>query len=202
MVKLVVLWCAWCALHSLLITTFVRRWIEKKGGLWLALYRPVYIGVACLSLGAVMLYTATVPQRLFTPLPWWVQALRCALLVYAAVLFVGGLRAHDMQAFLGLRQWRAHRQGRATDAPPALNTGGILAYLRHPWYSGGVALLWGLPGLSDVSLITRLVLSLYLVLGAFLEERKMRSRFGNEYLAYCRRTPMFIPWRLGRGAQP
>jgi len=201
-VKLVIFWCGWCTLHSLLITASVHQWIEKKGGLWLALYRPVYIGGACLSLGAVMWYTATVPQQFFAPPPWWLQALRCALLVYAAVLFVGGLRAYDMRTFLGLRQWRAYRQGRVMDALSALNTGGILAYVRHPWYSGGVALLWGLPGLSDVSLVTRLILSLYLVLGAFLEERKMHSRFGADYLAYCRRTPMFIPWRLGRGSQP
>ena len=79
-----------------------------------------------------------------------------------------------------------------------MNTSGILGYVRHPWYSGGIALLWGLPTLTNVTLITRLILTAYLVIGALLEERKMRALLGEPYLEYCRVTPMFLPWRLGR----
>jgi len=196
-VKLVLFWCCWCILHSLLITETVRRWIESKGGAWLGGYRLAYVVVAVLSILPVMWYTAALPQQLYAPPPGWVQLFRILLLIYAAVLFVGGLRAYDLQAFLGLRQWRAYRQGRAS-SPPVLNTSGILAHLRHPWYSGGVALLWGLPGLTNVTLVTRLILSAYLVFGAFLEERKMGRLFGEAYKAYCRRTPMLVPWRIFR----
>ncbi|MGD9948427.1 MAG: isoprenylcysteine carboxylmethyltransferase family protein [Desulfobulbus sp.] len=197
MLKLVLLWGGWCALHSLLISTVVRQWIEGKGGPWLGLYRLVYIGVAVVTLMPVLWYTASLPQQPFASPSFWVQMLRGILLLYATVLFVGGLRVYDLQAFLGLRQWRAYRQGKVS-TPSVLNTSGILAYLRHPWYSGGIALLWGLPGLTNVSLVTRLILSVYLIIGAFLEERKMQSLLGDVYREYCRRTPMFIPWRLWR----
>lgn len=198
--KLILLWGGWCALHSLLITDAVRQWVEGKGGAWLGLYRLAYIAVAVLTLLPVMWYTDAMPQQVYAPPPLMVQMLRGLLLISAVVLFVGGLRAYDLQAFLGLRQWRAYRQGRAND-PPVLNTSGILAHVRHPWYSGGVALLWGLPGLTDVTLVTRLILSAYLLLGAFLEERKMRRLFGAVYEAYCRRTPMLVPWRIFRSYQ-
>jgi len=198
--KLVLLWGGWCALHSLLITNAVRRWIERKGGAWHGLYRLGYIGVAVLTLVPVMWYTAALPQHVYAPPPLSVQVIRVLLLIYAMVLFVGGLRAYDLQAFLGLRQWHEYRQGRAV-TPSVLNTSGILAHLRHPWYSGGLALLWGLPGLSNVTLITRLILTVYLILGAFLEERKMHQLFGEAYQAYCRRTPMLIPWRIFRPYQ-
>lgn len=195
MAQLILLWVGWCALHSLLITTAVRRWVEGKGGLWRGLYRPVYIGVAAGTLLPLLWYTATLPQQPLAPSPFWVQPLRGVLLLSAVVLFIGGLRVYDLQAFLGLRQWREYRQGKA-GAPPELNTGGILRFLRHPWYSGGLALLWGLPILSDVTLVTRCILSGYLVIGAFLEERKMRHLFGDIYRDYCRKTPMFFPRRL------
>ena len=29
---LIVLWVGWCGLHSLLVTTAVRRWCEQRGG--------------------------------------------------------------------------------------------------------------------------------------------------------------------------
>jgi len=199
-VKLILLWCCWCALHSLLITNAVRRWIEGKGGAWLGFYRLGYIGIAFLTLLPVMWYTAALPQQTYPAGPLWVQALRALLLIYAVVLFVGGLRAYDLHDFLGLRQWRAYRQGRA-GVLPVLNTSGILAHLRHPWYSGGLALLWGLPGLTTVTLVTRLILSVYLLFGAFLEERKMHRLFGEGYKEYCRRTPMLIPWKILRRNQ-
>jgi protein-S-isoprenylcysteine O-methyltransferase Ste14 len=116
-------------------------------------------------------------------------------------MFVGGLRAYDLQSFLGLRQWRCYREGKS-DPPPFLNTTGILGHLRHPWYSGGIALLWGLPSMTDVTLVSRSILTIYLVIGAFLEERKMHVLLGARYRAYCRQTPMFFPWRFGRRDQP
>ena len=198
--KLIVLWSGWCAVHSLLITTVVREWIQGKGGAWQGAYRLMYVGLAGITLVPVVWYTAALPQQPLPSPPFWGQVIRAGLLLYAAVLFIAGLRVYDLQAFLGLRQWRQFRLGRA-DAPPELNTGGILASLRHPWYSGGIALLAGLPGLTDVTLVTRLLLCGYLVFGAYLEERKMHRIFGEAYGAYCRRTPMFFPWRGWRRNQ-
>jgi len=194
LILLVLLWSGWCFLHSLFITAGVQRWVKKRGGIWQGGYRLMYIILSASTLAPVLWYTASVPQEPLGPFPLWVQMLRFALLLYALLLFVGGVRSYNMQDFLGLRQWRDYRQNRSVK-PPSLYTGGILSYLRHPWYSGGVALLWGLPGITDVTLVTRLLLSGYLILGAFLEERKMVAQLGEEYLEYCRRTPMFFPWR-------
>lgn len=38
-------------------------------------------------------------------------------------------------------------------------------------------------------------LSLYLVIGALYEERKLVLEFGQAYQEYRERTPMLIPWR-------
>lgn len=197
MVTLALLWIGWCLLHSLLITATVRQWLEQRGGLWLGLYRLVYVGLAITTLLPLLGYTASLPQQPLPTPPLWVRG---PLLLYALVMFVGGLRVYDLQAFLGLRQWRRYRRGESSELPP-LNTSGILGYVRHPWYSGGIALLWGLPALTNVTLTTRFILTAYLVIGALLEERKMRALLGEPYLEYCHSTPMFLPWRLGRRDQ-
>lgn len=200
MLKLVLLWVGWCTLHSLMITTVVRQWVERKGGKWLGLYRMVYVVVAIVTILPLLGYTAALPQHPLGSPPYWVIGLQLVLLLYAVIMFVGGAQVHDLQTFMGVRQWRRYRQGK-TSSPPVLKTGGILRFLRHPWYSGGIALLWGLPALTNVTLVTRSILTAYLIIGALLEERKMREILGEPYRAYCRETPMLIPWRLGRGPQ-
>ncbi len=201
MLQLAVLWIGWCILHSLLNTATVRRWMEQRGGVWLGGYRLGYVGVAIITLLPLLWYTAGLPQHPLEPPPFWVRG---PLLCSALVMFGGGLRVYDVQSFLGLRQWRRYRQDVA-GPPPVLHTGGILRLVRHPWYSGGIALLWGLPALTDVTLVTRLILTAYLILGAFLEDRKLGDLLGEPYRQYRCRTPMFIPWRLGhpgRGSGP
>jgi len=75
---------------------------------------------------------------------------------------------------------------------------GILRHVRHPWYGGGLALLWSLPNFTDVALVTRTILSCYLIVGTLLEERKLKSVMGPSYQDYCRRVPMLLPWKLWR----
>ena len=130
-------------------------------------------------------------------MPAWLVPVRMAGGLYALIMLVGGLWAYDVQSFLGLRQWRDFRQGQ-TAAPPLFQQTGILQVVRHPWYSGGIALLWSLPGFTDVTLLVRILLTVYLVAGAWLEERKLHHTFGAPYRSYCQDVPMLVPWKLFR----
>jgi protein-S-isoprenylcysteine O-methyltransferase Ste14 len=195
MLWLIILWLAWCTVHSLLITTGVRRWFERKGAAWFGLYR---IGYACFSLCSLLpllWYTTTLPQQPLDLPSACIQSVQWLLFLYALVMFIGGLRVYDLQAFLGFRQWRDYRSGRTYTAPSLKKTG-ILRYVRHPWYSGGIAFLWSLPELTDVTLITRSILTAYLIVGTLLEERKLRHSLGEPYRSYCHEVPMLIPWKF------
>ena len=75
-----------------------------------------------------------------------------------------------------------------------LDTSGVLGVIRHPWYSGVFLLLWA----SDITLrglMINLILSAYLVIGTFLEERKLVLEFGDRYREYQRQVSMFIPFK-------
>ncbi len=194
MLPLILLWLAWCGLHSLLITITVRRWIEKKGGLWIGCYRLGYVLIALATLAPLLWYTRSLPQQSLGVSSLWLLSGQCVLFIYAAVMFIGGLRAYDLSAFLGIRQWQDFRAGRK-GSPAPFRQSGILRYIRHPWYSGGIALLWSLPNLTDVSLVVRAILTGYLICGTLLEERKLKADLGEAYLAYIRRVPMLFPWK-------
>ena len=196
MITLGALWIAWCAVHSLLITTSMQRWVVSRSMVWRSLYRLGYVCFSMSSFVCLILYTASLPQRPL-PLPGWMHLVQALLFLYALAMFIGGANVYDLRTFLGIRQWQDFRAGRESTAPHFV-TAGVLRYVRHPWYSGGIALLWSIPGLTDLTLFTRTILSCYLLVGTFLEEGKLKKQLGESYLSYCRQVPMMIPWRLFR----
>lgn len=194
MTTLGLLWICWCVLHSLLITGRLNEWIQKQGGFLQGSYRILYILFSIITLIPVLWYQYTLSQKLLFSWsgPW--RILQVVLLVYAFIMFYGGKQVYDSNYFLGLRQWHNYRQGQETDRLP-FTCRGILRYVRHPWYSGGLAFLWGMGPLTDVTLMVRIILSLYLVIGTLLEEQKLVRELGKPYRDYCRQVPMLIPWR-------
>jgi protein-S-isoprenylcysteine O-methyltransferase Ste14 len=191
---LALLWICWCILHSLLITGRVNEWIRKKGGFLEGAHRLFYILFSVISLLPVLWYQYSLPQQLIFSWsgPW--RILQGVLLTYALVMFYGGKQVYDTNYVLGLSQWRNYRR-KLPRQPLPFSCNGILQYVRHPWYSGGLAFLWGLGPLTDVTLMVRIILSLYLIIGTLLEERKLIRELDQPYRNYCHQVPMLIPWR-------
>lgn len=182
------LWIVWCAGHSLLAAISARRAIKARlGGLerW---YRLGYNLFAALTVAPVMAlekWWAAAPPAGWGDWEW----LRMALFWGAVAAFIWVMRAYEWGTFSGLSGDDA--DGAADTA--GLKTDGPLAYSRHPLYALGFVLLWTRP-LADTSIVTSVLLTAYLVIGAWLEERKLVIRFGAAYEDYRRRTPMFFPW--------
>ena len=73
-----------------------------------------------------------------------------------------------------------------------IDSSGVLSVIRHPWYTGLVLLLWARD--LDVSgLVASGVLTVYILVGTLLEERKLVREFGDAYRGYQRRVSMFVP---------
>jgi len=191
---LTLLWISWCTLHSLLITGRLNAWIRKKGGLLQGLHRLVYVTFSLLSLIPILWYQYSLPQQLIFSFNGPCRILQGLLILYALIMFYGGKKVYDSDYVLGISQWRSY-QSRQQPQPVPFACKGVLRYVRHPWYSGGLAFLWGLGPLTDVTLLVRIILTLYLVIGTLLEEQKLVRELGKVYQEYCRQVPMLIPWR-------
>jgi len=186
------LWAAWCVLHSLLAADGVSAAIRARIGATAGGYRLFYNSVAAVTLAPV--YLATL--RAGSPEAWsWQGAWRLpqgALVAAGIGLLVAGARHYDLRQFLGLA--RGGRGGIA--AGGGLETGGVLGLVRHPWYLAGLVLVWS-RDLRRLDALVSVVLSVYLVAGALLEERRLVRSFGEAYRRYQRRVPMLLP--LPRG---
>jgi protein-S-isoprenylcysteine O-methyltransferase Ste14 len=89
--------------------------------------------------------------------------------------------------------WREVYRARQEDR---LVTDGLYAYVRHPQYLGLFIALFGegvvhWPTVFSAGLFPVIVVVYYLL--ARKEENAVLAKFGDEYRAYLRRVPMFIP---------
>lgn len=75
-----------------------------------------------------------------------------------------------------------------------LNTRGLYRHLRHPLYTFSLVFLWLTPTMTRNLAILYLSFSMYFIIGAVVEERKLVKTFRDEYLEYISKTPMFIPF--------
>lgn len=147
--------------------------------------RERFIAVVVVGIQAgLLLGFFLAPRRSDWPLPGWLAAAASAM-VFAgwAVLVAAALN-------LG-------RSLTALPTPAArgtLQTGGLYRFVRHPIYSGLLALLFGgaLGSRSVVKLALAATLLGLLSRKAAWEEDMLRRRYPG-YAEYARRTPRFVP---------
>ncbi len=183
----------WCVLHSALISpSFIRRVRASMAGRF-NYYRLLYNIWAAVSFAAVLYFF----HLLKSPPVWqwnghWLY-LRWLILLGGLYLLWAGARAYDLWQYLGFRQLAGGTTHLTLSQSGRLSRDGILGKVRHPWYAGTILIVWARPMDVD-ALIANIILTLYTLIGALLEERKLLTEFGAEYAAYRRAVPMLIPF--------
>ncbi len=123
-------------------------------------------------------------------LPW---ILLTALGQLAGILIIiVGILQTDPWHFIGLRQLLEPEKA----SPSVMITTGLYRRVRHPLYTGGLLLIWLAPVMTVNLLTLFVILTIYLIVGAKLEEQRLTHEFGEAYREYQHRVPMLIPgWR-------
>lgn len=178
----------WGAIHSILASLAAKEAARRGLGPGaMRLYRLGYNIFAVVSFLPVLWLMAMLPDRglYHVPPPW--SYLMLAGQGLAALLLLAGVLQTDTLSFFGLRQIIE------VERPSRLVTGGLYRYVRHPLYTAGLLFLWLTPVMSLNVLTLDLSLTVYILIGAWFEERKLLREYGDEYAEYRRRTPMLIP---------
>jgi protein-S-isoprenylcysteine O-methyltransferase Ste14 len=114
-----------------------------------------------------------------------------SLLVVSVYLFVAGGKHYSWARFWGISQVKA---GSSLADSTTFVVSGIHRIIRHPWYLGGILIVWA-QDMSASTILINMVISAYFMIGAVLEERKLVIEFGEKYREYQRSVSMLFPWR-------
>ncbi len=191
-VVLALLAACWCVLHSALISITVTEFLERRLAAHYRFYRLFFNFFAVLSLAVVILYQWSI--RTAPVFDWndYLRVIQGMLIGLGLLLFVLGARRYDARRFLGLTQIKEGVSTRAMTHGGELDTSGISSVIRHPWYLALLLLIWARP-LDPSVIVLNAVFSVYIVIGAFLEERKLVREFGEKYRDYQQRVSMLLP---------
>jgi protein-S-isoprenylcysteine O-methyltransferase Ste14 len=194
---LAVLWITWCVLHSAMISMSVTDYLKRRLGITFRFYRFTFNMAALLTLVPVAMYERSIDGHWAF---WWQGSnvfFQIMLLAAAFLLFFAGARHYDFLQFVGFRQIRGGASGTTLGKADDLDTTGILGIIRHPWYTGSIIIIWA-RDLMAATVVTNIILTSYLIVGAYLEERKLVIKYGQRYRTYQQKVPMFIPCKFSK----
>jgi len=188
MIWIIVAILVWGAVHSWLGSLGVKEYIHRTfGGWFFRFYRLAYNLFSVISFAPILILVRLLPDRpLYAAQAPWLYAMLAGQAV-ALILLIATLLQTDTASFIGLRQVL---QG---ESPAVLVTDGFYRWVRHPLYLFALLILWLTPVMALNMLVAYVALTVYLLVGAIFEERKLTREFGSAYAAYKARTPMIIP---------
>ena len=173
-------------LASLEAKARARHWFGPAADRW---YRLGFNIFGAITLLPVLALPAILPdQPLYTiPAPWVYLAL--AGQVAAVVMLAVSVMQTGAWSFLGLKQAFTPED----QSPPRLVLTGLYRWVRHPIYTAGLLFIWLIPVMTINLLALNIGLTIYFIIGALFEERKLVREFGEAYIQYRKVTPMLIP---------
>lgn len=175
-----------------MISNVVVASLKERFGDRYRFYRIFFNLVSLLTLVPVLIYSDSMRGDPFFAWSGAWKPVQLVMALCALALFYAGGRHYDFQQFLGIRQVVENESKKGLTETGGVDTSGILGVIRHPWYTAAILIIWARP-LDMAVLVTNSVLTVYLFVGTFLEEKKLAAEFGDEYRDYQKRVPMFLP---------
>lgn len=183
-------WVAYAALHSQLASLRCKAWATRHWPACAPWYRLAF------NLQSVLLVLPLIWATYAIPGDWlwrwtgfwsWL-ANGLALAALAGLWFSTG--SYDMGEFLGTKPLSEKRRDAVEH--DGFRISPLHRHVRHPWYALGLVLVWS-RDMNAPLLVSAIAVTLYLFIGARLEEHKLEAHFGAVYRDYRQRVPGLIP---------
>jgi len=191
---LAIMWIGYCALHSYLIsirfTNLMKGFLKK----YYSFYRLFYVLISIILLIPLIVYNVQLDSNIIVTYGLYLNILRHILVVGSILMMLWSfLVDYDALSFFGIRQILQYVNMTEINSSKELKRKGLLGLMRHPMYFATIVYFWSnTHKLSD--LIVNTIITIYIVIGTILEERKLILEFGDAYLEYQKEVPMLFPF--------
>ena len=187
------IWTGFGVIHSILIDLRLSNWAKRVMGKYFAFYRLGYNLLSIVLFSLSLYITKTLDSELiikFVP-PWTI--LQQVLLIGSGVVIIWAFLSYDALEFVGIRQVMNFGDKKNFAYPKTITKKGLLGIVRHPIYLATIVFIWSLNS-TRVDIIAHFVLTIYILIGIRLEERKLVKEFGSAYTQYQKEVPALIPF--------
>jgi protein-S-isoprenylcysteine O-methyltransferase Ste14 len=204
--------CTATAVYALVHSAFASRRAKQMSAAALghryrnAVYRPFYLVQSIATIAVLMVYIRRLPGRTLyrfhgaPAAPFrLIQAGGIVWATYAAYE-VGLSEILGLRGLLQLLRGEAEiapepeAQGPAPTPEGTLRVTGPFVLSRHPLNVAPLVILWSNPRMTTNLLAFNVVSTLYLVIGSWHEEVRLRSAYGDEYQNYTQSgVPFYVP---------
>ncbi len=196
--KLLLLLCSWLAyffVHTLLASLTIKKWFSKQFPEYFHWYRLGYNLIAIVLLIVPLVLTFIWRSELIIDWQGPFQWVSWGLTLIALLGFAATASIYDGGHFLGIAQVK--QKEKALLDQEQFTISWFHHYVRHPWYFLGLLFIWS-RDMDIYQLTSTGLVSLYLVIGSYLEEKKLICIYGQRYREYCRKVPGLIPvpWKF------
>ena len=184
-IELILYFLFFAIIHSFLAMDHAKKKAEKLLGKVYRYYRIIYtlISIPLFAPAFIVWITYsnstpvvyTIPQN-FYPVVIFVRLAALGMFAYVVLQI-------DFLEFIGLKRQKKN----------VLITGGVYGIVRHPIYTAGILLLITKMEMTLLDITAVLLVAGYMIIGAFIEERRLLSIYGDEYRKYQQCVSMFIP---------
>ncbi|MDP2035826.1 MAG: protein-S-isoprenylcysteine methyltransferase [Ignavibacteria bacterium] len=188
------LWVGYCALHSFLISIRFTNFITRLLKNYYAFYRLFYVLFSLVLLVLLINFTSQLDNEIIISYssPWSIIRY---ILMYGSLLafFWAFFFNYDSLSFFGIRQILNFGKVKEVNPSDEIKRNGLLGLIRHPMYLCLIIYLWS-QTFKKIDIIVNVVLTIYVIIGTLLEEKKLVLEFGDAYVKYQKEVPMLIPF--------
>ena len=195
-ILLIILWCVWCTVHSIMISLTITNYLKDTLRSNYRFYRVFYNLIALTTLIPLIRYNASLKGEVLFRWDGFLLIVYVLLMLIVLLLFISAAIKYDMLQLLGIRQIKSGKSHPTLSVSEDIDTSGVLGLTRHPWYLAGIIFIWiRYRDIVVSTLIVNMLLSIYIVIGTILEERKLITEYGDKYNDYKKRVSMLFPFK-------
>lgn len=157
--------------------------------------RATYCLGSGIALMIVMLAWVPIDGTVWSVGPTWARMLIVAAQAAAWLMLVAASFEIDHFDTFGLKQPFYAMKGK----PPKeidFQIKRIYRVIRHPIQSGIFIGMWAAPTMSSSRFMFAALMTAYILVGLYFEERDLVRQFGDRYRRYRQEVPKLLPWKL------
>lgn len=185
-----ILFVVYFVIHSLLASLWFKQWCFKHWPKLKLSYRLFFNFLSSILFIPLVILLFLYPGEMLWQWRGW-EAVIANFLAFAAVIgFYLSLADYNMSEFFGINL--VTKKMYESPIKEQFYLGKFHLYVRHPWYFFLLVILWT-RDMTTYQFLAAMMITLYLIIGSYLEEKKLIVFFGEVYQRYQKKVPGLIP---------